>query len=98
MDTQDPDDAATWRYRFVAPRIARDLSDRVDYALAAEDFTALCDGFVLKDIAAAPDSPPDRVVITLMDRPIPFGQPAPEATQFIEAFAVSTGTCEWEAF
>jgi hypothetical protein len=29
---------------------------------------------------------------------VPFGEPAPDATQFFEAYRVEGDTCIWEAF
>ena len=41
---------------------------------------------------------PAQIVISLSDRPVPFGEAAPDATQFFEAFALQDGTCIWEMF
>jgi len=94
----DPEGPAglTWRYRFLAPAIARDTGT-VALDAALTDIDALCATIAVGEANAA-DVPPAQVVLTLMDRLIPFGQPAPEATQYIEAYRVEDGLCVWEGF
>lgn len=87
---------AAHRYRFVTPDIARE-GGTVDPLRAAEDILALCEGFVLPRLAKGAPLP-DQVIISLSDRPVPFGQPAPDATQFFEAFRIENGSCVWEEF
>jgi hypothetical protein len=41
---------------------------------------------------------PQQVIISLSDTAVPFGESAPEATQFFEAFAIRDGACIWEMF
>lgn len=84
------------RYRFVAPRIAREGGD-IDAATAAADIDALCESFVLPQIDLS-DEVPDQVIISLADRPVRFGEPAPEATQFFESYRIEDGACVWEEF
>ena len=36
--------------------------------------------------------------ISLSDVAVPFGQAAPEATQFFEAYSVTDGICTWEIY
>jgi hypothetical protein len=86
----------TWRYRFVAPAIARD-SGLVPIDTALADIDALCTTFVLPDLAGATERP-DQVVISLADRIVEFGTPAPDATQYFEAYSVESGACIWEGF
>ena len=89
--------AETWvRFRFIAPDIARDTG-AVSYADAEGDFQALCDGFAL-DYLVEFDLDPDVIVVSLMDRPVPFGTADPDATQFIEAFRPGPNSCVWEAY
>ncbi|MEM6372250.1 MAG: DUF6497 family protein [Pseudomonadota bacterium] len=89
--------AETWlRFRFVAPQIAREDGD-VSYADAEPDFQHLCTNFALPYVQEY-DLAPQVVVVTLMDRPVPFGQADSAATQFIEAFRITSGACDWEAF
>ncbi|MCU0912762.1 MAG: DUF6497 family protein [Rhodobacteraceae bacterium] len=75
--------------RYLAPGIA-DLG----FEAVAGDLDALCQTEGLP--AAAADSPIAQVVVVLMDRPVERGVPDPEATQFIGAYLIDTGACEWE--
>lgn len=84
------------RFRFIAPEIAKS-GGTVSYADAEGDFQALCDEFALSYISDF-DLTADVVVISLMDRPVPFGTSDPAATQFFEAFRAQTDGCVWEAF
>ncbi|MDJ0626658.1 MAG: DUF6497 family protein [Rhodobacter sp.] len=85
-----------YRYRFVAPEIARDTGS-VAAEAAAADIDALCNGFVLPGLAGA-EKLPEQVIISLSDRPVPFGEPAPGVTQFFESYRIENGTCIWEEF
>ncbi|TCM88059.1 DUF6497 family protein [Rhodovulum steppense] len=86
----------TVRFRFLAPQIAR-AGGTMPYELAAGDIEYLCDNYALPRLSnIGPEV--SQIVITLMDRPVPFGQPDPEATQFFEAFRPEDGRCLWEGF
>jgi hypothetical protein len=85
----------TIRFRFVAPAIAP--GGGIDFATAAADMAHLCESYALPRIAAAGPAPA-QVIISLADRALPFGQAAPEATQFFEAYRIEDGRCIWEAF
>ena len=85
-----------WRFRFVAPRIARDGGDiPIDVALA--DIDTLCAGFVLDRLAETGESP-EQIIISLSDRPVKFGASTPEATQIFEAYRIEDRACIWEGF
>lgn len=84
----------TLRLSFVAPAIARD-GGTVGFDAAARDMAHLCQTVALPRLR---DQGADQVVIALSDRPVAFGQTAPEAAQFFEAFRPERGTCIWEAF
>jgi hypothetical protein len=89
-------DEAWLRFRFVAPQIARD-GGTVSYGEAEGDFTYLCESVArpyLVEYALAADV----IVISLMDRMVPFGTPDPDATQFIEAYRIANDTCLLETF
>lgn len=86
----------TLRFRFVAPAIARE-GGTVDAEAALSDMQALCDGYVLPRLAEEPEAPA-QVIVTLADRPTEFGQPAPEATQYFEAFRPDPAGCVWEVY
>ncbi|MGR3434669.1 MAG: DUF6497 family protein [Shimia sp.] len=83
------------RFRFVVPEIG---TDAIGYGDVADDFLHLCDAHVLPALGAMEGVSPDEIVISLADRPVPFGRPAPEATQFFEAFGIQDGACIWDAF
>ncbi|WP_299730076.1 DUF6497 family protein [uncultured Tateyamaria sp.] len=84
------------RLRFLAPQIAQD-GGGVSYVQAEADFEQLCQNVGLPYITEY-DLAPDLIVVALMDRPVPFGQADPDATQFIEAFRIGADGCIWEAF
>lgn len=85
----------TFRFRFVAPEIAP--GGRIDAMTAAADMAALCQDFAVPRID--PNGPqPAQVIISLSDRPVPFGESSPEVTQFFEAYRIEDGTCIWEMF
>lgn len=86
----------TTRFRFIAPEIARE-GGSVDLETAQADMLALCQSYALPRIAGQGPQPA-QIVISLSDRPVPFGEAAPDATQFFEAFALQDGTCIWEMF
>lgn len=82
----------TLRFRFLAPDIAG-----LDFEVVAGDMRALCEGFALPRIPS-PGPAPSQIVISIADRVIPFGDSAPEATQFFDAFTIENGHCIWEPF
>jgi hypothetical protein len=95
MNAPGPD-GLTARFRFVAPAIAKQTGS-VDFELAAADMEHLCKSFALPRIASTGPKP-SQIVISLSDRDVPFGEAAPEATQFFEAYRVDGDACIWEAF
>lgn len=86
----------TLRFRFVAPGLSRD-DPALDYNMVQADMQALCDSYALPRIAEGGPRPA-QVVISLASAPVPFGETAPEVTQFFEAYSVQDGTCQWEMF
>ena len=86
----------TIRFRFIAPAIARD-GGTVTAEAAQEDMEWLCQNYALSRLPTT-GPVPEQVVISLSDRPVEFGAPAPEATQLFVAFSVEDATCYWEAF
>lgn len=84
------------RFRFLTPDIARD-GGTVSYAAAEQDFAVLCET-VARPYISEHALRGDVIVVSLMDRPVPFGQADPDATQFFEAFRIEDGTCVWQAF
>jgi hypothetical protein len=86
----------TVRFRFLAPAIARDGGTVSDEAAQA-DMEALCNSYALPRVPNT-GPVPEQIIISLADRPVPFGEPAPEATQYFEAFRPEGGACIWESF
>lgn len=86
----------TYRFRFLAPAIAR-AGGTVSADDAEADMVALCEIFAL---ARLPNPGPEvqEIVISLSDQPVEFGVPAPEVTQFFEAFRPDGAACIWEGF
>ncbi|ATF17812.1 hypothetical protein PhaeoP128_01170 [Phaeobacter gallaeciensis] len=84
------------RFRFLAPQIARDLAG-ISYEQAAPDMDHLCQTLALAYLRQH-QLAPARVVISLSDREVPFGQPDAAATQFFESYRPEGDSCIWEAF
>lgn len=94
---EDTGPGALWlRLRFLAPDIARDTG-QVAHADAVADMEALCAAMAVPYVAERGLSP-EKIVISLSDRPVPFGQADAAATQFFELFRIENGLCIWEAF
>lgn len=87
----------TARFRFIAPEIARD-GGLIDFDTAAADMDHLCETYALPRVTTITGPRPAQVVISLSDIPVEFGVVTPEATQFFEAYSITEGVCEWEAF
>ncbi|KPP88674.1 MAG: hypothetical protein HLUCCO07_11620 [Rhodobacteraceae bacterium HLUCCO07] len=91
-----PDGQMTYaRFRFVAPEVAGE--DAPDFEARVRDLEFLCNTFALPRVEATPE-PVDRIVISLADRAIPFGQSDPDVTQFFEVFSIRDDICIWEEF
>jgi hypothetical protein len=88
-------DGLALRFRFLAPGIAP--GGGVDFDTAAADMQHLCDSYAAPRIADQGPHP-DQVIISLSDVAVPFGEAAPEATQFFESFRIEEGVCVWEMF
>jgi len=93
----DDSQGETWaRFRFVAPQIARE-GGSVSHEQAAPDMDHLCADLALPYLAAQ-GVRPARVVISLADRPLPFGLQDATVTQFFEVYRPDGASCIWEAF
>lgn len=86
----------TMRFRFVAPTISRDATD-LDYDVLQADMQALCETFALPRVSDLGPQPA-QIIISLANQPLPFGETAPEVTQFFEAYSIQNGTCQWEIY
>ena len=88
------DEAPVWRLRFVVDGLGQ---AGLTYAELADELAVLCDAYALPKISEA-GGDPERVVITLMSKPVEFGVMDPETTQFFESFTIEDASCIWEAF
>lgn len=94
---QDDVPGGLWlRFRFVAPAIGGNAG-QIGYDVSAGDMDHLCATIALPYVSDAGLSP-ERVVISLSDRSIPFGEIAPTVTQFFEAYRIEANSCVWEEF
>lgn len=83
-----------WRLRFVAPGFA---PDRVAFEKVADDLSFLCREMALPGIAGM-STPPDKVLISLADKPSEFGRYDPSVKQVFEAYRIENDTCIVEIF
>lgn len=90
-----PDGMAV-RFRFLAPAIARD-GGTVTADVADADMQFLCDAYALDRIANTGPQP-QQIIISLLDRPVPFGETVPDATQFMQSYSIVDGACAWDVF
>jgi len=95
LNAPGPDGVAA-RFRFVAPAIAKDGGE-VDFETASADMAHLCQSYALPRLAEL-GPVPTQIIISFSDRPVPFGEAAPDATQFFEAYRVEGDACIWEAY
>ncbi len=65
------------------------------YSAAEADFLYLCDRFARQYIDEF-ELETDVIAISMMDRPVPFGQSDAQATQFFEVFRIADDSCVWE--
>jgi hypothetical protein len=83
-------EGATARFRFVVPGLQPDDD-------ASVDMQALCDSYALpRTDGMVPE--PQQIIIVFADQAVPFGDAAPEAVQFFEAYSLQDGACIWEVF
>ncbi|WP_299894917.1 DUF6497 family protein [uncultured Ruegeria sp.] len=82
------------RFRFVAPKIGASVG-RIGYDVASKDMEHLCQILAVPYVAQH-ELQPSRVVISLSDRPVEFGDNAPDATQYFEAYRLEQSRCIWE--
>jgi hypothetical protein len=82
----------TLRFRFVAPDLAA-----LDVETALADMQALCDRYAAPRVTDF-GPVPQQIIISLADAPRPFGEVAPDAVQYFEAYRIENGTCIWEIY
>jgi len=81
---------ATARFRFV-------VSGLTSADDPSADMLALCSSFAVPRLADITPEP-QQIIIVFADRAVPFGESAPDAVQFFEAYGVKNETCIWEMF
>jgi hypothetical protein len=86
----------TSRFRFLAPEIAAEKG-RIGFEEAVADMAHLCQDYALPRVSGNQPAP-QQIIITLSDRPVVFGEAAPDATQFFEAYRIEDGLCIWEIY
>ena len=82
----------TLRFRFVAPALAG-----WDLETALADMQALCDSYAAPRVTDF-GPVPEQIIISLADAPRPFGETAPDAVQYFEAYRIENGNCIWEIY
>ncbi|MEM1007121.1 MAG: DUF6497 family protein [Pseudomonadota bacterium] len=82
------------RFRFIAPKIGATVG-RIGYDVASKDMEHLCQTLAVPYVAQH-QLVPAVVVISFADRPIEFGDAAPDATQFFEAYRLEGTKCVWD--
>ena len=93
---QPTQDTAIYRFRFLAPAIARD-GGTMDFEGSIADMKQLCDTYAVQQIM--PPMPlASQVIIAFSDMVLPFGETNPEATQFFMAFSLVDGACVLEPY
>lgn len=94
--TNIPGQGQTYRFRFVAPEMAESLGV-VDFSTLEPDMEHLCNSYALERIPNIGPQP-NRIVISMAQRPTVFGAPNPEILQIFESYSIGDNTCIWEAF
>lgn len=92
--TAEPGEGLTYRFRFVAEGFR---GGGEDLDLLATDLAWLCESYALPRLPAIGPRP-NRIVISLADRPSQFGVYDPQVIQVFEAFSPRDGACVWEMF
>ncbi|MDX5382589.1 MAG: DUF6497 family protein [Rhodobacterales bacterium] len=88
-----PDGERWARFRYVMPALA----GSADFELVQQDFVVLCEAQALPMLSDAGEQV-SQVIVSLMDKPLEFGQSDPGTVQYFETFAIRDGRCIWEEF
>lgn len=78
--------------RFLSPEISK-AGGRIKFEDAEKDIEYLCTKIGLPLVVAT--GAVDQIIVNLMDQPIARGQSDDTVTQFIGAYRVDKGRCEW---
>ena len=90
LDQPSPD-LATYRFRYLAPAIARS-GGSMSFEASIGDMQQLCDSYAVAQLTM-PLPRAVQVIIALSDVALPFGETNSAATQFFMAFTVKDGVC-----
>jgi len=93
---EEEGDLNIYRFRYITPQIARD-EGRINFEQAEADIKHLCESSALP-VLIAQERAVDKIIISISDRKVAFGTPAPEATQFFEVYSPDGTACIWEGF
>lgn len=93
---QPTESTAIYRFRFVAPAIARN-GGTMDFEASITDMQQLCDSYAVQQVVP-PMPPASQVIIAFSDMALPFGETNPDATQFFVAFNIVDGVCVLEPY
>ncbi len=92
---EQPDGQIFSHFRFVAPALGQ--VDGPRHGDIETDFQHLCDSYAAQTLVAQ-STHVDQIVISFADRELEFGETAPQAVQYFEAFRLQDGVCIWEVF
>lgn len=77
--------------------LSSDLSPGTEFQDVEIDLAMLCDAVALP-ILAETGRDVGQIVISLSDRPVPFGETDPGATQHFDTFRPESGACIWDGY
>ena len=89
-------DLAIYRFRFLAPAIAK-AGGTMDFEASIADMQHLCDSYAVAQIMP-PMPAASQIIIAFSDIALPFGETNPDATQFFMAFKIENGLCVLEPY
>ncbi len=91
--TDQPGSGLVYRFRFFAP----EFTGQEDFDIQTADLEHLCNDYAIPRIAEIGPQP-NRIVISLADRPSEFGQFDEAVMQIFETFSLQSDTCILELF
>jgi len=95
-DHRQPDGTVqTWLIlRFLAPEIGKEKGKR-SFDDVADDLDSLCKGMGL-EVARVTGGGVSQVIVNLMNAPIARGASDANVTQYMNAYDITGGSCEWQ--
>jgi hypothetical protein len=85
------------RFRFIAPAIGPQAADQVPVDTVFDDMAHLCTTLAVPYLSQE-GIDADRIAISMSDRAVAFGAPAPDATQMFEIYRPDGADCIWEEY